>query len=350
MAVTGEVWEEAHEYHRLNQNLHALFNHGPGIVTGLDIIASDPPDTSIYILPGIAVDPLGQTIVLPQPVAYDIGHELEGLVYILISYGESRPKRSDTAKDSPLYIHTEFSIFARTTLPVGPWVELARVRRESRDSVFLNAKDPAQPGLNEIDLRYRREIGAPKEGRAAVCYLGQAKDRGYGLGTIYLTQTLNHSGRYQFFVEDDAALAPGIETNTLIYLVGQGEFELNRGQMNGLYNYVQKGRGTLLTESVDSESESIFLDILKTMGLELKPISPGHRLLVEPHLFSTPPPGFDPEDTSEILVTDGVIFSQRNYGRLWRGELLEGKPAREQIRSAIEWGENIITYAVRRRR
>ena len=82
MAVTSEVWEEAHEYHRQSQGCHALFSHGPGILAGLEVIASDPPDTSVYILPGIAIDPVGQTIVLPQPVAYDIGHEMEGLLYL----------------------------------------------------------------------------------------------------------------------------------------------------------------------------------------------------------------------------------------------------------------------------
>ena len=69
LAVTAEVWEEAHDHHRQGQRFHAILHHGSGVITGLEVMASDPPDTSVYILPGVAVDPAGQTIVLPQPVA-----------------------------------------------------------------------------------------------------------------------------------------------------------------------------------------------------------------------------------------------------------------------------------------
>ena len=73
MAVTADVWEEAHEYHRRSQGFHALFSHGAGIVTGLEVIASDPPDTARDILPGIAADQEGQTVIVPPPVAYARG-------------------------------------------------------------------------------------------------------------------------------------------------------------------------------------------------------------------------------------------------------------------------------------
>ena len=56
LAITAEVWEEAHEYHRHNHRYHTMLGHGPGILSGLEVIASDPPDTSIYISPGVAID------------------------------------------------------------------------------------------------------------------------------------------------------------------------------------------------------------------------------------------------------------------------------------------------------
>jgi hypothetical protein len=39
MTITADVWEEAHEYHRQEQRLATLFSHGPGILTGLEVIA-----------------------------------------------------------------------------------------------------------------------------------------------------------------------------------------------------------------------------------------------------------------------------------------------------------------------
>ena len=345
MAITADVWEEAHDYHLRDQRAHAALYHGTGIVTGLEVISSDPPDTAVYIKPGVAVDPLGRTIVLPQPVAYDIGQEMEGTLYLLLNYSESRPRADKGAgqEDGPMYIHAEFSIAARTTLPNTPSVELARVRRQGREAPFLNAANPAQPQSNEIDLRFRREIGAPREIGVAVCYVGKVKERHHGRGATYLAQNLNRLDRYYVTVEDDARLAPGVEANTLIYLVGQGTFELSSGQINGLKNYVNKGRGTLLLESTDAASHKAFLALLDAMDLKVEPLPSGHVLLAMPHLFAAPPPGF--EGVAEILVTDGAILSDGNYGLLWQGKLKEGIPSREHLRSAAEWGSNILTYA-----
>jgi len=352
MAVTADVWEEAHDYHQRMQQAHVMAFHGAGIVAGLEVIASDPPDTAVYILPGVAVDPLGQMIVLPQPVAYDIGHEMEGLLYLLLSYGEGRPRADKDVKqsDGPLYVHAEFSVAARTTLPNAPYVELARVQRRKRDDNFSDAPNPAQPGFNEIDLRFRREIGAPREIRIAVCYLGEVKEKKQGRGAASLAHALNQRGRYFVTVEDDARLAPGVEANTLIYLVGQGKFELGTGQINGLTNYVNKGKGTLFIESTDAASHAAFQSLFATMNLKPDALEAGYWLLTEPNLFAAPPPGFEPESTPEILFTDGVIFSAGNYGLAWQGEIKSGVPSREYLRSVAEWGENIITYAWERHR
>ena len=183
----------------------------------------------------------------------------------------------------------------------------------------------------------------------AICYLGEVKDKEHGRGARYLAHALNRLSRYHISVNDDVALAPGIEVSTLIYLVGQGDFELSSGQLNGLSNYVKKGRGTLLIESLDPEARAAFLNILQAMDREPETLEPGHRLLIEPYLFVTPPPGFETQDTAEVLVRDGVIFSTCNYGLLWQGKVRDGVPSREQIRCAVEWGGNIIAYARDRR-
>lgn len=351
MAVTAEVWEEAHGYHAQQQRLHTLFSHGAGIVSGLDVLASDPPDTSVYILPGVAVDVTGQTIVLPQPVSYDIGDEMEGLLYIMLSYGESRPRPADGAgqADGVMYIHTEFSIFARTAVPDSPVVELARVRRESREAPFHDAVNPTQPGLNEIDLRFRQEVGAPREATIAVCYLGNA-DKKYGQGVNYLARALNYTGRFRVVVNDDVPVAPGVEKNTLIYLVGGDKFELSRGQINGLSNYIKKGHGTVLIEAGNSDAAAVFMNFLDTAGLSIDSLSAGDRLLTEPFLFGVPPSGFETQGKPQVSAGEGVIFSTCGYGRLWQGERRGGPASREEIRTAVEWGGNIVSYALERQR
>jgi hypothetical protein len=71
---------------------------------------------------------------------------------------------------------------------------------------------------------------------------------------------------------------------------------------------------------------------------------------MDPYLFAAPPPGFETEEVPQVLVREGVIFSTGNYGLVWQGEIQDGVPSREQLRSATEWGANIIGYARRRRR
>jgi hypothetical protein len=103
--------------------------------------------------------------------------------------------------------------------------------------------------------------------------------------------------------------------------------------MNGLSNYVRKGRGTLLIESGDTKAQATFLNFLETVDLDVESIPSDHRLLTEPFLFSAPPPGFATKGKSDILVGDGVIVSTREYGRLWQGERHDGLASREEIRS-----------------
>lgn len=350
LAITAEVWEEAHEYHRHNHRYHTMLGHGPGILSGLEVIASDPPDTSIYISPGVAIDADGQPIVLPQAVAYDIGQEMEGLFYVILSYSESQPRSDETDEDNgsgPRYIHGEFSISAHATLAEVTGVELARVRRSSRDSVLRDVTSPMRPGLDEIDLRFRREIGAPPEIKVAISYLGQHADKRHGVGLAQLAQTLTHTGHYRLQVEDDVSIGPGLVTNTLVCLVGQGQFELTAAEMTGLRNYVYRGNGTLFIESLDEAAEKAFLNFLTSKDMKPAPVAGGHRLLTQPYLFNTPPPGYEP-DNPPVEVSEGVIFSRRTYGRLWQGERRDQPASREEIRAATEWGSNLMTYALNR--
>ena len=356
MAVTAEVWTKSHDYHRLQQQLHTVFSHGSGIVTGLEVIASEPPDGTVYILPGIAVDPLGQVIVMPEPTAFDVG-EADGQFCLMLSYGESRPAAADDRLDesSPRYVRSEFGIeLGRAGFGDVVGLELAIVRRQDRVSPISDARDPEHPAVNEIDLRYRAEIGATaqKAASVAVIYLGGDEITRHGDGANHLVRALRRSGDICAWVDRDVPLTRALEDYTLVYLVGQKAFELAPGEMQVLYNYVQGG-GTLLMESCrrgieagDPPADASFADLLSSLGFPLSELEPGHDLLTESFLFAAPPPGFD---SARVQVGDGVLFSSGDYGCLWQGARREGLPSREEIRSAIEWGANIVAHALARR-
>lgn len=354
MAVTARVWREAHDYHRLQAQFHALVSHGPGIVTGLEVIASDPPDSAVYILPGIAVDSAGQTIALPEPTAYDFG-ESRGTLHLLLTYAEGPPRAEQTRDDGPEYIHSEFSVEATPDLPDTPYVQLARIRRSSRKAAIVDAADPAQPADNEIDMRFRREVGiqGPQTAVIAVCYAGDDTGRSHGHGLSQLALELRHAGK-RVWVDEGVALDDRLADYALVYLVATAKLELDREEMTAVYNYLQQG-GTLLFENCraaesDEDAETAFLDLLGSMGIELAEVEAGQRLLREPHLFASPPPGYETEGEPQILTGGGVIYSTADYGCLWDGSRRGGAASREEIRTAMEWGENILFDALARRR
>jgi len=89
--------------------------------------------------------------------------------------------------------------------------------------------------------------------------------------------------------------------------------------------------------------------LLASMGVQLEELSPDHRLLREPFLFAAPPPGFEIEAEQQFLAGEGVLYSTYDYGCLWRGERRGRAATREEIRAALEWGGNIVAYALERR-
>jgi hypothetical protein len=351
MAVTAQVWEEAHAYHRDRQRVHDLLSHGMGIVTGLEVIASDPPDSSLYVLPGIAVDSNGESIILTDPLAYDVG-TARGRLSLLLTYEESRP--SIEQEDGPFYIRAQFGIAAEPSLARATGVELARIHRPDGDAPIRNARDAEYPGANELDLRFRQDVGwqrpvAREAATVAVCYTSALEDTGRGHGAGRLARALRHAGR-PIWVDDRVPLASDLKSYTMVYLVGQDDFQLSRDEMNALYAYLQAGGGVLFESCRRGELEgappadAAFFELMASMGIELAEIRPGHLLLVEPNLFAEVPPGFESDGPPRVWAGGGVIFSACDYGCLWRGARRRGTPSREEIRTAIEWGENLVTY------
>ena len=353
MAVTAHVWEEAHDFHRIRQRFHDLLQHGPGIVVGLQVSASDPPDSAVYIQPGVAIDPGGDVIVVPEQLSYDFG-STEGLLYLVISYGETRPTQG---KDGGLlYIQSQYEIEAVPTLPASPCVELARVFRAG-EILINDAKQADLPGSNELDLRFRPDSQSIADitnetARIAVCYAGLPHPRA-GHGAVFLARALRHAGR-QVWVDDEVPFGPGLGVYTLVYLVGAGSFQLTRQEMNTLYAYLNSG-GTLILEgchqglpSGNSLANAAFSDLAASFGISLAEPQEGDPLLVEPNLFGAPPPGYQIGDDQKLLIGNGLIFSTCDYGCLWQGKRHGRAASREEIRSGEEWGENLLDYALNR--
>jgi hypothetical protein len=355
MAVSAPVWEEAHGFHRQQQRFHALFGHGPGILAGLNVIASDPPDVSVYVLPGAAIDANGYSISLAEPLNYDLGQAAEGMVHLLISYEEGQPRalESQGQEAPPLYVQTGYTVEARATLPDTPYVELARLWHENRQAPIHDAQNPAHPGLNEIDQRFRNELAVirPQIAHIGVWYPGTAALR-HGRGAQNLALALSRADSRRVWV-DEGIQADRLSAYSLVMVAAQGGFQLTAEEAQALLAYAQNG-GTVLFESCRHDtpgetpaSDAAFTDLLSAAGLKLADLTPGQPLLTEPNLFASLPPGFEARGT--VRVGGGFVFSTQDYGCVWQGERRSGPASREEIRSALEWGENLLTYALKRR-
>ncbi|MCC6456780.1 MAG: DUF4159 domain-containing protein [Caldilineaceae bacterium] len=358
MAVTADVWEEAHDYHRQLNRLHTLLHHGAGIVTGLEVIASDPADSSVYLLPGLAVDSIGQTIVVPEPRAYDLGNA-EGRLYLIVSYNESRPQSggSRVQEDAPLYVQAQYSLEAVTDLPPTPHVELARVWRRDQTAPITVAKDASQPRGNEIDLRFRRVIGRQSQPAALVGVVSLRGTDGvrHGEGMSNLAASIRLSGAGEVWVDRGVPLLGDLARYDLIYLIGRDQIQLTNEEMTALYTYWQAG-GVIFFESCrrdqaqgDPPADAIFVNLVNAFGVQMTPLESGHALFRAPFLFAQPPLGFETQGSPQVRVADGLIMSTADYGCLWRGER-RGRPGqRGEIRDAQEWGANLVLWAIAQR-
>jgi hypothetical protein len=349
MPVTADIWAEAHAYHAQAQRAHDLFFHGSGILVGMDVVAADPPDQMVYILPGAAVDPTGQLIVLSEPVAYDLGNDTDGLLYLLISYRKSITNHHQAELDTaPEYTEDQFLITASPNLPEQPVVELARIRRENRAAPIRDAQDPQRPHGGEIDLRYRHLVPVRPEQlvSAAVVYLGNPAEKVLGSGLMRLAGELRQSAQINLVIDDDVQFGPEVLGYTVIGLAAQGSFQLSPPQVKGLKGYLERG-GTVFMEYADEAARACLLETCAQLAAELQPLSRTHALLTQPYLFCAPPTGFA---DGEVRAAEGLILSGNGYGKAWAGENHTGTQTREQTRSLVEWAANLLGYAADRRR
>src|SRR5437879_5397694 len=130
LMIDAQTWGDSHDYHRMASAAHVLAMHGWGIVTGLEIDASDPAERAIWIRPGVAVDPDGRLIIVSQPFRYQITTEKPGLMYLVLMFREipTQPAISiEGGTEKPSRVLEAYAIYERDRLPEQAHVELARV-------------------------------------------------------------------------------------------------------------------------------------------------------------------------------------------------------------------------------
>ena len=229
-------------------------------------------------------------------------------------------------------------------------MELARIRRENRTSLIHNAKIVDLPALNEIDLRFQRDLRnewAPMATIGVHC-LGNIENEQHVQGLVNLVKALFYDKRYDMEVDHVKSLDNNLNDYEIIYLAGHGSFSITKQQMTNLYEYLQHG-GKLIAETyhrdaptITSDAENSFMDLFDSLNIKLEKLTPSHSILHKPYLFAEAPVGYEP--MGKVLIGNKVIFSTYDYAGLWHGQQRKTNPSRTDIRSAIEWGNNIFTF------
>jgi hypothetical protein len=365
MAVTAEVWNKAHDYHRLMQEAHTLYIHGAGIIKGLRVTANDPVNARlIHVEQGVAVDTFGRTILYPEGSAIDLGNAVGMLYIILYTPGERELPASDSADGDgdPHYLQTNYRVELVAALPDRPHVELARLLRTDASQPVRNALDEEQPGPQELDLRFRRHIGqtALPPMALGLVALERTIPPQHWQGWLNLARELRHTGAQNIWAQSNVVLDQRLASYPMLCVVGQRGSGLGQTEQHHLREYLLSG-GLIYYESChsefrsgDNQADKAFMDFVTWLGGQVAEVPTSHPLYRSPHLFLQLPQSYEERTPAPLQVVTGIgpgvaIISKNDYGCVWSGSRRSGALARAEVREAFEWGRNLITFALHHR-
>jgi Domain of unknown function (DUF4159) len=362
LMIDAKTWLDAHDYHRHASQAHTLAMHGWGIVAGLEVEAAEPPDRSVWIRPGVAVDPEGRIIIVAQPFRYHITTDEAGLIYLVLMFREIPVEPLPSIEDGterPSRLLEAYAIYERDRLPDQPHVELARVLLSDGKSPLRKAADPTAPGPNEIDTRYREQAGIRPGPRVTVGVWKPEEAAGapahHLAGPTRLLSALGSGLEWRLRRRDQPQGAEGMVDCDLLIMPLTAKTTPNNSELKWLTAFLDDG-GVLLIEACavgegkgkgdHDGGQSLLAIVAKGVGREPHSLERDHPLLTARHVFATPPPG---AALGELLEHDGLLVSTADYACAWNGGTLDKPLERATIRAAVEFAENMLAYAMARR-
>lgn len=332
MSITADVWNQAHQEHRQSLSAHISSLHGTGIIAGLNVIANDPAGQVVFVSPGVAIDPAGHMLIVPETISFEFGEFAEGIYYLLLGYHEREIGEQNT---EPCYVQHDFILAARPNLPKRPVIELARVVISHNQRVVKNAANPAHPGKNELDLRYRPQIQLAEQPilRVAVCYLGRSHEdviRGWD----FLAQAVRKE--CQIIIDNEVAFTEKLSEYNLVFICCNGDFYADTATVQAIQHCIS-AKTPLLIESLNEASDTAATNLLSQFGKKLTAVQESHTLLQAPNLFTQLPNG---SRGNNLQIAPGLIYSTAGHSLAWRGI----GSSRSDIRDAHDFGLNLVYH------
>jgi hypothetical protein len=164
--TTEKDWNDAERYHIDKRRLHNRLLHSPGIIYGysgdMKVNARARGDLSVEVQPGYAIDGQGNDLMIFDATIRNINLEefrLPQTIYIVLRYYEELTdfiayKENLEYKGHRRVLESCRVEISQTEPDINREVELARIYLEKGVQRVRDARDPADPKANEIDMRY----------------------------------------------------------------------------------------------------------------------------------------------------------------------------------------------------
>ena len=368
LLMNADRWRLAHEYHRQRQNVHYQSLNQPGIVCGLGVrLMPAPADVPanyrdgrwLEIQPGIAIDLVGNPIIVPQAETYHIAAETSAteavMIYLVVSYVDPDKLRR---KETTEVVKETFRIDERLNPPGDMEVELCRILLQPGPVQLEPPTDVFFPKENQLDLRFRQQARSRPESVVRVAQVTH-RDATYARSFDPLASLLQSlPGLYpaiqgasevgQISLSDSPEAE--ISTYDLLFLTGQGSLSFNQQEFTAIKNYLEMGGVLLVDAHINAPAliEST-LNLAQQLGTpleDLKRLNRQHPLRTKPFLFSALPT--INQQSIHLGYGGGIILTVGHLSTAW-GLDEKLSLSRETIRAAQELGINILHFASQRR-
>jgi hypothetical protein len=363
MAVTEKVWNEAHQYHRNVAMLQAQHAPGSGIIKGLSIEPDDPPSTVVWLQPGVAIDPRGQLIIVPEKRRCEIYLDRRAsqlTLYLLADESSAANGATRRSLDTIHYVTECYRVEQSSGELPEAAVELARIRYGTHTQEIVAVSNVDTPQLGEIDLRYRPVVHTTDARPLTIGLRTQATTPELHLqGWFNLTREIRNTAKYNLWVERFRRLTTAtLAQCMLLVLSGHNQYDLTNQEEEVLRAYLERG-GVVFVENcrVARNTNAVAVDnklrtVLALSQQQLVTLNSTHELLQVPHYFAQLPAGAVTrgQPTVEMFTGIGkgvVLLSTYDYACLWGGQRWDEVAQRSIIRDAMEWGNNLLAYAIK---
>lgn len=364
LLINAERWHKAHNYHRTRQNTHYQCLNQPGIVCGLgvrDIPAPSKVEAKyrdgrwVQIQPGIAIDLAGNLIVVPTafdfPIDLEVANSEPIMVYLTVSYVDPEELRSRNTRE---VVKEAYRFDQRNSTPNIWEIEICRILLQPEQKEITLPDDVFFPGYNNIDLRYRRQAQARPQAIVRMAQVNHSDSecaRNF-FNLSYFLQSIEPLYPYLRGLHElgQVSFKDKIQEYDLLYLTGQQALSINTVELKKLKNYLNTGGILLIDAPADAEaliqSTHAFAEQLGTALKNTKELRRDHPLKTRPFLFAALP--IVDRKEIQIFTDGGVILIVGDLASGW-GLDKELTMPRLAIRTAQEFGINIISYAWKRR-